>query len=147
MVQWLGPRAPTRACFSVPDLGTRSHMIQMRVCMPQQKIPDTSAWGLLLVVTSGKSLPANAGGTGSIPAPGMIPHYCRKAISLEAESIVISQPGAWGPQPPGACKWLCKKRTHRSEKLTTVKNHAGFQAVSQRSPSWQLRPRTQLSQT
>ena len=48
VIQGLGPRAPnTRGMGSIPDQGTRSHVLQLRVCMPQLKIPHTKKRGRL----------------------------------------------------------------------------------------------------
>jgi len=40
VVQWLRPRAPSAGGPGlIPSQGTRSHMLQLRVHMPQLKIP------------------------------------------------------------------------------------------------------------
>ena len=43
VVQWLRPRTPNvGGPGSIPGPGTRSHMLQLRVCMPQLKIPHVA---------------------------------------------------------------------------------------------------------
>jgi len=47
VVQWLTIYASSAGGLgSIPDQGTRFHMLQIRVCMPQLKIPHaaTKAW-------------------------------------------------------------------------------------------------------
>ena len=44
IVQWLRPHAPNAGGLgAVPGWGTRSHILQLRVCMPQLKSPHAAA--------------------------------------------------------------------------------------------------------
>ena len=74
VVLWLGLHTPSaRGPSSIPGRGTRSHMLQQRVWMPQLKIPHAATKGSARGFPCGpvvKNPPANAGDTGLISGPG-----------------------------------------------------------------------------
>ena len=76
VVQWLTPHAPKAGGpGSIPDQGTRSHMLQLRVLMPQLK-----TW--CRQVKKAKNRP------GSVPGPPHSPtHTTHQAIPRELEEV------------------------------------------------------------
>ena len=109
VVLWLGLHAPSaRGQGSIPGQGTRSHMVQRRLRMPQPKIPCVCVKLLQLcpVLCSPWTLarqaaprPWNSPGEntgvgchalpGDLPSPGIEPGY----PALQADSLLSEPPG------------------------------------------------------